>query len=80
MWVSGCRAFESFGSGNYEALFDGAHLEPEDVHTTRLNIAFDDHSGLLDIDTATISASSARRTLGWSRWWRHCLTWWGRAW
>ena len=80
MWVSGCRAFESFGSGNYKAPFNEARLAPEDIHLTRLDIAFDHHSGLLDIDTATISASSARWMPGWSRWWRHCLTWWGRAW
>ena len=51
MTGQGCRAFESFGSGNYEALFNEVRLEPEDVHLTRLDIAFDDHSGLLDIDT-----------------------------
>lgn len=45
----GCRAFETFGSGDYEALFAEVFQEPDDVHFTRLDIAFDDHSGLLDI-------------------------------
>lgn len=45
----GCRAFETFGTGDYNALFDEVMQEPEDVHLTRLDIAYDDHSGLLDI-------------------------------
>lgn len=51
MTGQGCRAFETFGSGDYEALFDEVRQEPDDVHLTRLDIAFDDHSGLLDICT-----------------------------
>ena len=45
----GCRAFESFGTGDYEALFDEVFDNPGDMNITRLDVAFDDHSGLLDI-------------------------------
>ena len=54
LWVEmsgqGCRAFESFGSGNYDSIFREIMDNPGDMHLTRLDVAFDDHSGLLDID------------------------------
>lgn len=45
----GCRAFESYGTGDYESLFNLVRDEPDGVHLTRLDIAFDDHTGILDI-------------------------------
>ena len=45
----GCRSFETYGTGDYAALFELALDEPEDVHITRLDVAYDDHSGILDI-------------------------------
>ena len=47
----GCRAFESFGTGDYEGLFRYCIDNPDEVHLTRLDVAFDDHSGVLDLDT-----------------------------
>lgn len=44
----GCRAFESLGSGDYEGLFD--LIRYGDINITRLDVAFDDHSGLLDLE------------------------------
>lgn len=46
----GCRAFETFGSGDYAALFEEVLDNPEEMNITRLDVAFDDHSGLLDIE------------------------------
>lgn len=46
----GCRAFESFGTGDYAALFDEVLENPGEMNITRLDIAFDDHSGILDIE------------------------------
>lgn len=43
----GCRAFESIGSGDYEYIF--GLVKYGDLHITRLDVAFDDHTGLLDI-------------------------------
>ena len=47
----GCRAFETYGSGNYEILFNLARADPDNIHITRLDIAFDDMTGIFDIDT-----------------------------
>ena len=47
MCGQGCRAFETLGSCDYEILFD--IIEYGDLHLTRLDVAFDDHSGILDL-------------------------------
>lgn len=52
----GCRAFESFGTGDYEALFQEVFSNPGDMHITRLDVAFDDHEGLLDMETICADA------------------------
>lgn len=44
----GCRAFETFGSGNWKALFEET-LSDKEYHITRLDAAFDDHVGTLDL-------------------------------
>ena len=46
----GCRAFETYGHGDYDQLFQIVLDNPEEVHITRLDVAFDDHTGILDID------------------------------
>lgn len=43
----GCRAWETFGSGDYDALFADLEQEPEEYHITRLDVAYDDHSGII---------------------------------
>lgn len=45
----GCRAFETYGNGNYEGLFQEVLLNPGEMKLTRLDVAFDDHDGILDI-------------------------------
>ena len=45
----GCRSFESFGSGDYETLFDLVRRDPENIHLTRIDIAFDDMTGVFDV-------------------------------
>lgn len=47
----GCRAFETYGSGNYEQLFDLVRSDPDNIHVTRLDVAFDDMTGVFDINT-----------------------------
>lgn len=44
----GCRTFEEYGSGDFIALFR-LFSQDERFHITRLDAAFDDHSGILDI-------------------------------
>ena len=43
----GCRAFETFGTGDYQKLFDCVFMG--DCKITRIDIAYDDHTGILDI-------------------------------
>jgi phage replication initiation protein len=50
MMGQGCRAFETYGNGNYELLFDEVFNNPGDMKITRLDVAYDDHDGFLDID------------------------------
>lgn len=44
----GCRSFEEYGTGDFDGLFRLFQQE-EGYHVTRLDVAFDDHSGILDI-------------------------------
>ena len=46
----GCRTFETFGNGDYEQLFDYVLENPDDLHITRLDVAYDDHEGVLDME------------------------------
>ena len=55
----GCRAFESFGNGDYEKLFQEVLDNPGEMNLTRLDVAFDDHVGLLDI--ATVAEDTVNR-------------------
>lgn len=55
----GCRAFESFGSGDYEGLFQEVFSNPGDMHITRLDVVFDDLEGLLDIEAVCGDARKA---------------------
>lgn len=46
----GCRAFESFGHGDYNIIFDVCIKYSQYINVTRLDIAYDDHINLLNID------------------------------
>lgn len=46
----GCRAFETFGHGDFDFLFDFILQKENNAKITRLDVACDDHSGMLDID------------------------------
>ena len=45
---SGCRAFETYSSTSWDDLF--AVILSDDYNISRLDVAADDHTGLLDID------------------------------
>lgn len=48
----GCRAFETYGNGNYELLFAEIAQNPGQLNLTRLDVAYDDEEeALLDINT-----------------------------
>lgn len=45
----GCRSFETFGMGDWIKLFDILVSLGDNINITRCDLAFDDHTGLLDI-------------------------------
>lgn len=45
----GCRTYESYGKNDWTELIRTIYGS-DDINITRLDMAFDDHSGLLDID------------------------------
>ncbi len=45
----GCRAFESYGHGDYNILFD-LILNNDYINITRLDIAFDEYEDILDLE------------------------------
>ena len=46
----GCRAFEEYGTGDFDGLFQLVQDNPEFFNLARLDVAFDDHTGILDIE------------------------------
>lgn len=46
----GCRAYETYGKGNFHELFKELISLGYDIHITRVDVAFDDHDYILDMD------------------------------
>lgn len=46
----GCRCFEDIGHGDYDFLLKLALDNPGQMKVTRLDVAYDDHTGTLDMD------------------------------
>ena len=46
----GCRAFETYSSINWKELMEILFYNHGDYNVTRLDMAYDDHTGILDID------------------------------
>lgn len=68
MTGQGCRAFETYGSGDYERIFDEVFSNPGEMKITRLDVAFDDHTCVLDIDqlcSDTVSGQFVSRFNDW---------------
>lgn len=64
----GCRSFESYGHGDWFGLL-GHFLTPDDYNITRLDLAFDDHTGILDIDRI-LDDTDDHCYVSKSRWWK----------
>lgn len=47
----GCRTFETFGNGDYEKLFKKCVESHPEMNISRIDIAYDDFKGLLDMKT-----------------------------
>ena len=50
MTGTGCRAFETYSTTSWDDLFRAIYFYPEDYNITRLDMACDDHTGILDIE------------------------------
>lgn len=65
----GCRTFEDLGHGDYKVLFDLVAQHPGDMSITRLDVAFDDHSGILDISRVAQDTRDGN-WVAWARSWQ----------
>lgn len=63
----GCRTFETLGHGDYSKIFDGIVID-EDLKPTRLDIAFDDMDGILDISKLANDAHNQNFISKWEYW------------
>lgn len=64
----GCRAFETVGHGDYDYLFRLVLDAGDQMKITRLDVAFDDHTGILDLDTIvkdTLSGNYVAKANSW---------------
>ena len=64
----GCRAFETVGHGDYDFLFRLVKDAGDQMKITRLDIAFDDHTGILDLDVIikdTLSGNYVSKANSW---------------
>lgn len=64
----GCRSFESYGHGDWFGLL-GTFLTPDDYNMTRLDLAFDDHTGILNIHQL-LDDTDDHYYVSKSRWWK----------
>lgn len=71
VWVemsgSGCRAFETYGHGDWQRLF--SFLRANGCNLTRLDVSYDEHEGLLDMRTIvrdTYNQEYVSRARSWS--------------
>lgn len=66
---SGCRAFESYGHGNWWWLLEHFSNDLGSYNYTRLDLAFDDHTGILDMDVLRDDTDDHYYRSR-SRWWK----------
>lgn len=63
----GCRAFEEYGHGDWLKVFEFIFLSDK-YNITRLDLAYDDHSGILDINQIRLDTEE-QNYVSKSRWW-----------
>lgn len=64
----GCRAFESYGHGDYMSLFDIIFSNKNKMRITRLDIAYDDHTGILDMNQMCSDVLAVNYVSNFSNW------------
>lgn len=65
----GCRSFETFGMGDWIKLFDILVSLGDNINITRCDLAFDDHTGILDIERIQADTNDGHYTAKF-RWWK----------
>ncbi len=50
MTGQGCRSFESYGTGDYNSIFNEIVASPNEINLTRLDVAFDEYTEITDIN------------------------------
>lgn len=65
----GCRSFETFGMGDWIKLFDILVSLGDNINITRCDLAFDDHTGILDIERIQADTNDGNYTAKF-RWWK----------
>ena len=51
MTGQGCRTFETYGSADWKSLVDYCVFNSQDITVNRIDLAYDDFKGFLDIDS-----------------------------
>lgn len=64
----GCRTFETYGHGDWFGLL-GTFITPGDYNITRLDLAFDDHTGILNMNQL-LDDTDDHCYVSRSRWWK----------
>lgn len=65
----GCRSFETFGMGDWIKLFDILVSLGDNINITRCDLAFDDHTGVLDLNRIQADTNDGNYTAKF-RWWK----------
>lgn len=65
---TGCRSFETFGMGDWMKLFDILVSLGDNVNITRIDLAFDDHTGVLDIQRIKMDTDDRNYTSKFRKW------------
>lgn len=65
---TGCRSFETFGMGDWVKLFDILVSLGNNINITRCDLAFDDHTGVLDIQQIKMDTDDRNYTAKFQKW------------
>lgn len=66
----GCRVFETLGTGDYNTIFRTIFENDGMMNVTRLDVAFDDHDGLLNISKIFDDTMKQNFSSRW-KWYKH---------
>ena len=65
---TGCRSFETFGRGDWMDLFELLVVLGDNINITRCDLAFDDHTGVLDLQRIKLDTDDRNYTAKFQKW------------